>query len=328
MSLILEAMKTAVRLAPESWLPGGTPDPLMNKHGLIGRPVSRIDGPLKVAGAARFAAEVMLDGIVYAALRYSTIARGRITMVDTAAAEAAPGVALVMTYRNAPRMKPPPVMMSAPKAAGPSDLPIMQDPEIHWNGQPVALVLAETQEQADHAASLIRFTYDSEPAVTSFDLAKAKARTPENILGEPASIEIGDAEAVLKDAAFKIDLTYRTPRHNHNAIELHAATVAWDGDNLTVHDATQGVNGTAWTLAQVFGLKEEQVRLLSPYVGGGFPAERAARAYHVIPRGRVSRGRWAHHNRTARRTWRQARRHAGGADSYWRCGDDDTQCLS
>ena len=270
MSLILKAMKTAVRLAPESWLPGGTPDPLMNKHGLIGRPVSRIDGPLKVAGAARFAAEVMLDGIVYAALRYSTITRGRITMVDTAAAEAAPGVALVMTYRNAPRMKPPPVMMSAPKAAGPSDLPLMQDAEIHWNGQPVALVLAETQEQADHAASLICFTYDSEPAITSFALAKAKARTPENILGEPASIEIGDAEAVLKDAAFKIDLTYRTPRHNHNAIELHAATVAWDGDNLTVHDATQGVNGTAWTLAQVFGLKEEQVRLLSPYVGGGF----------------------------------------------------------
>ena len=270
MSIIMKAMKTAVGLAPESWLPGGTPDPLMNKHGLIGKPVSRIDGPLKVQGKARFAAEVPLPGVAYASLPYSTIARGRIATLETAEAEAAPGVALVMTYRNAPRIAPPPLMMSAPKAGGASGLPIMRDAEIRWNGQPVALVLAETQEQADHAVSLIRVTYAGAPAVTSFDTAKAKARTPENILGEPSSIEIGDAEIALKDAAFKVDLTYRTPRHNHNAIELHAATVAWNGDQLTVHDATQGVNATAWTLSQVFGVKEGQVRVLSPYVGGGF----------------------------------------------------------
>jgi xanthine dehydrogenase YagR molybdenum-binding subunit len=270
MSIIMDVMKTAVRLAPGSWLPGGTPDPLMNKHGLIGKPVSRIDGPLKVQGKARFAAEVPLPGLLYASLLYSTIARGRIATLETAEAEAAPGVALVMTYRNAPGIAPPPLMMSAPKAGGASGLPIMRDAEIRWNGQPVALVLAETQEQADHAVSLIRVTYAGAPAVTSFDTAKAKARTPENILGEPSSIEIGDAEIALKDAAFKVDLTYRTPRHNHNAIELHAATVAWNGDQLTVHDATQGVNATAWTLSQVFGVEEGQVRVLSPYVGGGF----------------------------------------------------------
>jgi xanthine dehydrogenase YagR molybdenum-binding subunit len=270
MSVIQDAMKVAIRLTPESWLPGGAPDPLMHKHALIGKPVSRIDGPLKVEGRARFAAEVPLDGLVYASLLYSTIARGRIAMLDTTEAETAPGVTLVMTYRNAPRMKPPPVMMSAPKAAGPSDLPIMQNAEIHWNGQPVALVLAETQEQADHAKSLVRVTYESESAVTSFEAAKTNARIPDNILGEPSSIEIGDAEAALANAAFKVDRTYRTPRYNHNAIELHAATVAWDDDQLTVHDATQMVNATAWTLAQVFDLKEEQVRVLSPYVGGGF----------------------------------------------------------
>lgn len=270
MSIIQDAIKTTVGLVPERWLPGGAPDPLMHKHGLIGQPVSRVDGPLKVEGKARFAAEVPLDNMAYAALLYSNVARGRIATIDTNEAEAAPGVALVMTYRNAPRMAPPPVIMSAPKAAGASDLPIMQDSEIHWNGQPVALVLADTQEQADHATSLIRVTYEEEPAIVSFDAAKAKARVPDSILGEPSSIEIGDAEAALEGAAFKVDLTYRTPRHNHNAIELHAATVAWDGDRLTVHDATQMVNSTAWTLAQVFGLKEEQVRILSPYVGGGF----------------------------------------------------------
>jgi xanthine dehydrogenase YagR molybdenum-binding subunit len=270
MSIIQKAMQTAIRLTPESWLPGGTPDPLMYKHGLIGKPASRVDGRLKVEGKARFAAEVPLDGMAYAAILHSTIARGRIASIDAAEAEASPGVALVMTYRNAPRMAPPPVMMSAPKAAGASDLPIMQDAEIHWNGQPVALVLAETQEQADHAKSLVRVTYEAAAAMVSFDVAKTHARTPDTILGEQSSIEIGDAEAALKDAAFKVDLTYRTPRHNHNAIELHAATVAWDGDQLTVHDATQMVNSTAWTLAQVFGLKEAQVRVLSPYVGGGF----------------------------------------------------------
>jgi xanthine dehydrogenase YagR molybdenum-binding subunit len=270
MSIIQKAMQTAIRLAPESWLPGDTPDPLMDKHGLIGKPVSRIDGRLKVEGKARFAAEVPLEGMEYAALVYSTIARGRIATLDTKEAEAAPGVTLVMTYLNAPRMKPPPVMMSAPKAAAASDLPIMQDAEIRWNGQPVALVLAKTQEQADHAKALVRVTYDMASAVVSFDEAKAHARTPDSILGEPPSIEIGDAEAALKQAAFKVDLTYRTPRYNHNAIELHTATVAWDGDELVVHDATQMVNATAWTMSQVFGLKEEQVRVLSPYVGGGF----------------------------------------------------------
>jgi xanthine dehydrogenase YagR molybdenum-binding subunit len=249
-------------------------DPLMHRRGWIGRPLSRVDGPLKVEGKARFAAEVQMDGLLQAALLGSAIAKGRIVTLDTSAAEHAPGVALVMTYRNAPRMAAPPLTQTAPKANGASSLPVMQDAAIHWNGQPVALVLAETREQADHALTLIRVAYESatgdDAAVTSFEKAKAHARVPENILGEPASIEIGDAEAALRNAPFRIDARYHTPRYNHNAIELHAATVRWDGDALTVHDATQMVNATAWTLAQIFGLREDQVRVLSPYVGGGF----------------------------------------------------------
>ncbi|MBV9588101.1 MAG: xanthine dehydrogenase family protein molybdopterin-binding subunit [Hyphomicrobiales bacterium] len=263
-------MQTAVRLTPDKWLPGATSDPLMHKHGLLGAPVSRVDGAIKVQGKALFAAEVAMEGLAYAGLVHSTIARGRIAEIDTAAAEAAPGVAMVMTYKNAPRMKAPALFGTSPSAAGASSLPIMQDASIHWNGQTVAVVLAETQEQADYAASLIEITYEVEPAVTSFEMAKGKARPPESILGEPAELEIGDAKAGLAGAATVVDHIYRTPRYNHNAIELHAATIAWEGDQLIIHDASQLVNATASTVAGVFGLKDHQVRVISPYVGGGF----------------------------------------------------------
>jgi len=147
---IQAVMKKAVALAPDSFIPGGKPDPLIHhKHGLIGAPVSRFDGPLKVSGQAAFAAEFPLDGMTYAALKYSAIARGRIVEIDTSAAEAAPGVALVMTHRNAPRLEPLPAFLAQPHAVGGDGVPIMQDDQIHWNGQPIALVLADTQEQAD-----------------------------------------------------------------------------------------------------------------------------------------------------------------------------------
>ncbi|GBQ27526.1 xanthine dehydrogenase family protein molybdopterin-binding subunit [Gluconacetobacter azotocaptans] len=264
-------MQTAIGLAPERWLPGGTPDPLIGRHGAIGSSVPRVDGPRKVKGEAPFAAEVPARNMTYAALVYSTIARGHIATLETDAAQAAPGVVLVMTYRNAPRMAPPAVFMSDPRAAGASSLPVMQDDAIHWNGEPIAVILAETQEQADHAATLVRVTYTEEAASTSFEYAAAHAHRPDNVLGEPAVIEIGNAEAALAEAAHKIDRTYHTPRYSHAAIEPHAATVWWEADGqLIVHDATQMLNGTRWTLAGIFGLKEEQIRILSPFVGGGF----------------------------------------------------------
>jgi xanthine dehydrogenase YagR molybdenum-binding subunit len=258
-------MGAIVRLTPDA-----PPDPLIGRHGAVGTQLSRIDGPLKVAGKARFAGEVPYDDLLFAAVLFSSIARGRITEIETIAAEAAAGVALIMTYRNAPRMGAPKIFGESPMAAGPSDLPVMQDDNIHWNGQPIAVVLAETQEQADHAKSLIRVSYELESAVISFEAAKANAHPPKSILGEPPEMEIGDAEAALADAPFKVDEHYRTPRHNHNAIELHAATVAWDGDKLTIHDASQMVHQTAWTIADMFGIHEDQVRVLSPFVGGGF----------------------------------------------------------
>lgn len=265
------AMTTLVPLAPDNWIPGGIPDPLISrKHGLIGTSVTRFDGPLKVRGAARFAAEIPLDNMVYAALVYATIPKGRIAMLDTAAAEAASGVLLVMTHRNAPRLNAPAAFGTSPTAAAASDLPVMQDDRVRWNGQAIALVLAETQEQADHAKSLIVATYAEEPATTSWAAALEAGSKPGVFMGDPLLTEIGDAEAMLKEAPVRVDHVYSTPRHNHNAIEPHVATIFWCGDELTLHDTTQMVSSQAATMANIFGLKADQVRVISPYVGGGF----------------------------------------------------------
>jgi len=286
MSVIKDAaqavMKKAIEIAPDALMPGGHPDPLIeHRHGLIGAPISRIDGPLKVQGQARFAAEFPMDRLVYAALAYGAIAKGRIATLDTSAAEAAEGVVLVMTHRNAPRLKPTPLFMSASKAAGGDDLPVMQDDLIHWNGQPIAIVLAETQEQADHAKSLIRATYEAGASTTSFSAGKAAGLKIGNFQGEPLKHEIGDAEAALRAAPHKVDVVYNTPRHNHNAIELHAATVAWQGDELTIHDASQAVAHMAWSMAHIFDLDEKKVHVTSPYVGGGFGGK-TLWSHHVL----------------------------------------------
>ncbi|WP_246704041.1 xanthine dehydrogenase family protein molybdopterin-binding subunit [Rhizobium sp. P38BS-XIX] len=275
-------MAKAIAMAPDSWIPGGEPDPLIReRHGHVGQPVSRIDGPLKVTGRAPFAAEFPIEGMVYAALAYGTIAKGRISTLDTTDAEQAPGVVLVMTYRNAPKLQPPPLFLTAEKAAGGDGLPVMQDDRIYWNGQPIALVLAETQEQADHAKSLIRVTYVTDQAMIKFSKAREQGTRTAEFMGQPLHNEVGDAEKALQDAAFSVDATYTTPRHNHNPIELHGLTVTWQGDTLRMHDAQQLVAHTAWSMAQVFSIDEKQVVVTSPFVGGGF-GSKSMWQHHII----------------------------------------------
>lgn len=270
-NVIVGGVRTAMGYVPGSWLPGGTPDPLIERRVTLGTQQSRVDGPDKVQGAARFAAEVPMEGLLYAALVHSTIARGKISELDLSAAEAAPGVALVMTHRNAPKMAlPPPIGLTNLKAAGNNILPVMQDADIRWNGQVVAVVLAETQEQANHAASLIVVRYEVAAARTRFEDAKAHAHTPDSLALDKNHLKKGDVKAAFKSAARGVDAVYRTPWHNHNPIEPNAATIAWEGERLIVHDATQMLNGTAGSLAKVFGIKETQVHVSSPFVGGGF----------------------------------------------------------
>jgi xanthine dehydrogenase YagR molybdenum-binding subunit len=267
MSVIGKIVETAAR-----YMPDRAPDPLMHTDGHIGKPYSRVDGPLKVTGGARFTAEFAVEGLTHAALVCSTIAKGRATRIDTAAAEAASGVIGVITYANAPRMKPPSLMnVDSPKAFAASDLPILQDNRVYWNGQPLAVVVAETLEQAEYGASLVRIEYEADPAQVSFDDLKATATPPPNILGEPAELTIGDADASLAAAELTVDNVYRTPWYHHNAIEPHATTAAWNDDGtLIVFESTQTVSGNKYSLGEVFALKPEAVQVVALFVGGGF----------------------------------------------------------
>jgi xanthine dehydrogenase YagR molybdenum-binding subunit len=268
MSVVETIMETIAKVLPDQEV-----DPLIAHTDYVGRALQRVDGYAKVVGEARFTAEFKLDNLAYAALVHSTIAKGKIRRIETEAAEQAPGVLAVITYRNMPRIKAPPIVdfHNIGKGFAMSDLPIMQTAEIHWDGEPVAVVVAETLERAEHAASLVSVEYDAETPEVSFEGAKSKAVVPKDIMGEPPEIKIGDAEKAYAEADKRVGNIYRAPRYNHNAIEPHATTALWNEDgSLLVFDATQSVNLTAHTLAYVFDLKTEDVRVVAPFLGGGF----------------------------------------------------------
>ncbi|MGW4792620.1 xanthine dehydrogenase family protein molybdopterin-binding subunit [Nonomuraea sp. NPDC004297] len=238
----------------------------------VGRAVDRVDGPAKTTGEARFAAEYPYPGLAYAALVHATIPRGRLTAVDTAAALAVRGVIDVLTHENAPPMKPAPKVSFLDLSTLVSGTPVnyLATDEVHWNGQPVAVVVAETPETARYAASLVRPAYEELPAAVDFAAEEGNAVPQKGNLISEAAADKGDAPAALATAAHSVDLTFSTPPHHHNAIEPHATTAVWDGDRLTVHEAAQNIAWTRRHLAQRFGVPEKGVRVLSPYVGGGF----------------------------------------------------------
>lgn len=266
------SIKSKVLQAVVHVIPDRDRDELSDAHRLVGKPIDRLDGRDKVTGAAAFAAEYPLEGLVYATLAFSTVAKGTIQSIDTSRAESSPGVIAVVTNNNAPRINAPPLFNpGGGSEAGASDLNVLNTDDILYDGQPIALVVADTLERAESAVRLITANLKRETAEISFDAAKSRAETPENVMGEDTEVKHGDPEAALQAAKFKVDQRYHTPRYNHNAIELHASTAVWDGDDkLTVYDASQFIRGAADTLAKIFSLKKENVRVVSKFVGGGF----------------------------------------------------------
>jgi xanthine dehydrogenase YagR molybdenum-binding subunit len=234
----------------------------------IGEPISRVDGRLKVTGSARYNGDISLQTVAHAAIVYSTIANGRVESIDTSAAENAPGVLAVLTHNNMPRMKLLPWSHLRPQ--GQTYLPL-QDDAIHYAGQPVAVVVAATLDQAAYAGTLIKVAYESHPP-RLFDLRTAKEdaiEPPQRMW--PLSSSVGDADKAIAGVAVKIEQTYTMPDRHHNQMEPHVTFAVWDDTGtLTLYDSTQMVVGTRKLVALVLDLPEEKVNVVCEFLGGGF----------------------------------------------------------
>ncbi|MBP2325940.1 xanthine dehydrogenase YagR molybdenum-binding subunit [Kibdelosporangium banguiense] len=238
----------------------------------VGKPVDRVDGVAKTTGAAQFTADFPYPDLAHAALVHATISRGRVTSIDTAAASAFPGVITVISHQNAPALKPPakPSIMDLSTMASGTTVNYLQDDKVYWDGQPVAVVVAETSYAAREAAALVRVEYETVESSVDFSASEHDATLDKGSSIMPAGAKKGDAQAALAEAAVSVDMRLTTPPYNHNALEPHSTIAKWEGDKLTVHDASQALDWFRSHLALRFGIPTANVRVIAPYVGGGF----------------------------------------------------------
>ncbi|MET0879803.1 MAG: xanthine dehydrogenase family protein molybdopterin-binding subunit [Tardiphaga sp.] len=238
----------------------------------IGAAINRVDGLAKVTGQARYAAEYPVEGLLYGYVVSSAIAKGRILSIYDAAARAVPGVAEVITHTNRPDVAWLEYSYREDAGAPGSSFRALYDDRIMFSAQPIALVLADTFEAARYAASLIEASYDVEEHNTDFDKALAEKFLPKKKRAtfHPPKNR-GDANKAFAEAALTISQEYRLAPEHHNPMEMHATTVVWEGDGkITVHDKTQGSQNVQAYLSHVFGFSAKDVRVMNPYVGGGF----------------------------------------------------------
>jgi xanthine dehydrogenase YagR molybdenum-binding subunit len=241
--------------------------------GIIGKPQDRIDGKLKVTGRAMYAGDRQAQNLAFGYLLTSTLAKGSIQGMDASAAEQSPGVAAVYTPFNPLKLyrglEPSEGAMSG------EILPPLQDRKILNYGQIIGLVVADSFEHARDAAALVKTRYDAEEPVASWEQGLEHSFTPENVNEEKATIKIlaqgvQSIDEPLKASPVVMDATYIEPIYHHNPMEPHATTAVWQGDRLTIYDATQGVIAHRLNVAAVLGIDEDMVRVLCPFVGGGF----------------------------------------------------------
>ncbi len=237
------------------------------RHGSnIGQPLTRRDGILKVTGAARFAADNHLPGILYAVIATSSIARGRVTFLDVEAAHRHPGVVDVMTPAHKPTLAADPDAKTNPFAFR---FDLLQNDRVRYANQPIAVVIAESLEAATEGAKLLSPRYDAEPARVGL-YANESYVPPAVGLFNPAQVQHGDANGALATAPTRIEATYETPAQYHNAMEPHAIVAAWDGDRLSIDMPTQGLVMSRARIAEFFALAPEHIHIRSPFLGGGF----------------------------------------------------------
>ncbi|EDY20885.1 aldehyde oxidase and xanthine dehydrogenase molybdopterin binding [Chthoniobacter flavus Ellin428] len=237
----------------------------------IGQPLSRVDGRLKVTGAARYPAEFRPPNLACGFLVGSTIAKGAIRSIDVTTAEKAPGVLAVLTHQNVPKLTEPPNAKDSGGIRIEERIPF-SDAKINYAGQYIAVIVATTFEEARYAAGLLRVDYEVERFALTKEDAPDTAKQPEESIGEKLQQRKGEiAAALAKPDLVKIEETYSTPTETHNPMECSATIAEWpDAQHLVLYDATQYVKGAQAVVAQAFNLPRENVRIICPFVGGAF----------------------------------------------------------
>src|ERR1700677_4805387 len=244
-----------------------TQAPAHLRHGSnIGQPLTRRDGVLKVKGGARFAADNYRSGMLYAVLAVSSIARGRVAVLDVQAAKGHPRVVEVMTSANKPPLAEDPDAKTNPFMFR---LDLLQSDGVRYANQPMAVVIAQTLEAATEGAALLSPRYETLPARVGLDAGESFVPAAVGV-GNPTQMRRGDVEAGLAAASKRIDATYQTPTQYHNAMEPHAIVVAWDGDTLSIDTPTQGLAMAQGRIAGLFGISPDKIHIRSPFLGGGF----------------------------------------------------------
>jgi xanthine dehydrogenase YagR molybdenum-binding subunit len=237
------------------------------RHGSsIGQPLTRRDGVLKVKGEARYAADNHPPGMLHAVLAVSSIARGHVKFLDVEAAKRHPGVIEVMTSANRPPLAEDPDAKTNPFMFR---MELLQNDNVRYANQPIAVVIAETLEAATEGAALLSPQYEVLPARVGLDGGE-RFVPPAVGIGNPAAIERGDVEAGLACASKRIEATYETPAQYHNAMEPHAIVAVWDGDTLSIDTPSQGLTMAQGRIAGLFGISPEKIHIRSPFLGGGF----------------------------------------------------------
>ncbi len=246
----------------------------------IGAPLDRVDGPLKVCGQAHYTGDLALPRMAHAVLVTSTIASGRVLRIDAGAAERAPGVVMVLTHLNAMRL--PEGGRAAVQPPAGRVLALLQDDQVAYSNQPIAVVVAETIEQANGAAALVRASYERTAARLDFEAERRNEYPPGKVNDGPPDTRRGDLEAGLQAAAYRLDAAYTTPMQHHNPMEPHATLASWDGERLSIEDSTQYVAGVRRTVAKTLGIAPELVHVRSSFVGGAFGGKGSAWSHVVL----------------------------------------------
>jgi xanthine dehydrogenase YagR molybdenum-binding subunit len=246
---------------------------------LVGQPVDRTDGLLKVTGGAHYSSDWKLPRLSHGTLLTSAIAKGRLASIDASAARAMPGVLVVMTHDNAPRLPDGAHAVNPPASRR---LSLLQDDRIDYQNQPIAVVVADTPEHAANAAQRIVVNYQIESPQLDIQRGKLQLRTPAKLTRDPVDTLRGNPDAQLASGAAQLDVVYSTPFEYHNPMEPHATTAEWDGDMLTVYDATQYITGDANTVAKTLGIDVSKVHVICPFVGGGFGSKGSVWSHVVL----------------------------------------------